>query len=127
MTLRKIELGKRGEEIAVAYLKNLRYKIAERNFRISLGEIDIIAWDGDTLCFIEVKTRMTIEHGTPWEAVSRIKQRKLSQLALAYLKSRHLLKAKARFDIVAVTQNEHGQEEAQVLQDAFELSPEYSY
>lgn len=127
MTLKTIDLGKKGEELAVLFLKNHGYRILERNFKTNLGEIDIIALEGDTLCFIEVKTRTTETYGTPFEAVSRLKQRKLSQLALLYLKRKNFMDAPARFDIVSVIKGADQRTDVQILQNAFELDSSYIY
>lgn len=127
MTLKTIALGKEGEALAVAFLKKHGYRILEKNFKTPLGEIDVIALDGDTVCFIEVKTRTNETYGSPFEAISRFKQRKLSQSALLYLKRKNLLHQKARFDIVAVARDEQGEYQASILRDAFELNSSYGY
>jgi putative endonuclease len=86
----------------------LGYKIVARGQRDALGELDIVAVDmrdprGPTVVFVEVKTRTSHEAGHPVEAVDRDKQRRLTRLAMAYLKRHGLLNHPARFDIVAVT------------------------
>jgi putative endonuclease len=96
-------LGERGEAAAVRQLKRLGYIIIARSQRDRLGEIDIIAVDGRTIVFVEVKTRRSHEAGHPAEAVHEDKQRRLSRLALSYLKRHDLLDCAARFDVVAVT------------------------
>ena len=96
-------LGERGEQAAEDFLRRLGYVILERRVRGSLGEIDLIAVDGRTIVFVEVKTRRSHAKGRPDEAVDARKQRKLTVLALAWLKSRRLLNQAARFDVVAVT------------------------
>lgn len=101
--LRTRSLGERGEQAAARYLRRKRYIIVGRGQRSRLGEIDIIAVDGRTLVFVEVKTRHSHEAGHPSEAITRAKQHKLSQLALVYLKRHQLLNHPARFDVVAVT------------------------
>ncbi|MFO0905121.1 MAG: YraN family protein [Pirellulales bacterium] len=100
---RPSSLGERGERAAEEFLRRLGYVILERRVRGTLGEIDLIAVDGRTLVFVEVKTRRSHEKGRPDEAVDARKQRKLTILALAWLKSRRLLNHAARFDVVAVT------------------------
>ncbi len=102
MTKARLSLGKKGEDIAVAQLKKLGYKIIVRNYRGRLGEIDIIARDKDTLAFIEVKTRKTEEFGNPKEEVTRRKRHQISKVALEYLKRNGLSSVKARFDVVAI-------------------------
>lgn len=96
-------LGRRGETAAAKFLKRLGYRILERGYDSPLGEIDIIAIDGRTIVFIEVKTRSSAEAGHPADAVDATKQRRMTQAALAYLKAHNLLQTPARFDVVAVT------------------------
>ena len=96
-------LGQRGERAAERYLKRLGYKIIARRERGRLGELDLVAVDGRTIVFIEVKTRHSHDAGHPAEAIGRVKQQRLTRLALAYLKRHDLLEYKARFDVVAIT------------------------
>ncbi|MFA6350465.1 MAG: YraN family protein [Candidatus Omnitrophota bacterium] len=97
-----IDLGKAGEELAGEFLKKLGYRILFKNYRSPQGEIDIVARDKDTVCFIEVKTRTNKEFGFPQESVTRQKQKKLELLATAFLKEKNLLDKRARFDVVSV-------------------------
>ncbi|HQP12145.1 MAG TPA: YraN family protein [Candidatus Omnitrophota bacterium] len=92
----KITLGRRGEALAAEYLKKAGYRIVACNFRNALGEIDIVARDGAILCFVEVKTRSSDDFGGPAEAVSLFKQRKLIQLARAFLKEQNLERTASR-------------------------------
>ncbi|NIP84559.1 MAG: YraN family protein [Planctomycetales bacterium] len=101
-------LGERGEAAAARLLKRLGYKIVGRGQRDGTGELDIVAVDlrdrrGPTVVFVEVKTRGSHLAGHPAEAVDEEKQRRLSRLALGYLKRHGLLEYPARFDVVAVT------------------------
>lgn len=96
-------LGQRGEAAAARYLKRLGYTIVARGSHIRRGEIDLIAVDGRTIVFVEVKTRVSHDAGHPAEAVDREKQRRLTRLAMVYLKRHHLLENPARFDVVAIT------------------------
>jgi putative endonuclease len=96
-------LGQLGEQAAERYLKRLGYIIVARSQRGDLGELDLIAVDGRTIVFVEVKTRRGDEAGHPAEAVDEEKQRRITRLALAYLKRHDLLEYPARFDVVAVT------------------------
>lgn len=100
---RRKSLGQRGELAAAQYLKRLGYKIVARGCRGRLGEIDLVAVDGRTVVFVEVKTRQSQEAGNPVEAVDPEKQRRLTRLAVAFLKRHGLLEYPVRFDIVAVT------------------------
>ncbi len=94
--------GKLGEEIAEKYLKSLAYTILEKNYRIKMGEIDIIAMKKDILVFVEVKTRSSINYGYPCEAVNRKKQIKIIKTALHYIKSNGMGDYQIRFDIIEV-------------------------
>ena len=113
----KKEVGKRGEDAAARYIKKRGYKIVERNFTCPLGEMDIIALDRKTLCFIEVKTLSGKTYGPPEIAVNI---HKLSKVALAYLNQKHLNDIKARFDVIGVTLSP-GDERIELIKDAFEL------
>ncbi|MES2465613.1 MAG: YraN family protein [Armatimonadota bacterium] len=107
------ERGRLGEIAAQNFLEKQRYVIVDVNVRFGSrrdglpGEIDIIAWDGPTLCFVEVKTRSRSPIATPKEAVTPAKQRQIARLALAYAAHYGLLEDEAdaplRFDVVAVT------------------------
>ena len=96
-------LGRRGEDAAARHLKRLGYKIVARGSRSSLGEIDLVAVDGRTVVFVEVKTRQSQDAGHPVDAVDAEKQRRLTRLAVAFLKQHGLLEYPVRFDIVGVT------------------------
>jgi putative endonuclease len=104
-----LSIGRLGETLAFAYLIRQRYVIVEKNYRKQYGEIDIIAWDGETLVFVEVKTRQSTVFGTPFEAVDVRKQRQLSRIAQEYIQSRRLDEAPARFDVIAVRLNRDNQ------------------
>jgi putative endonuclease len=95
-------LGRSGEEAAVAYLQKQRFRVLERGFRFGHGEIDIIASDKDTLVFIEVKTRQSLEFGRPEESVTTRKQQQIRRLAEAYLALNNLGDVSCRFDVLSV-------------------------
>lgn len=101
--LRPRTLGERGELAAKKFLKSLGYIIIVHGSRGPFGELDIIAVDKKTVVFVEVKTRTSHDAGHPADAVDLAKRRRLTRLALAYLKRHDLLECAARFDIVAVT------------------------
>jgi putative endonuclease len=92
-------LGDRGERAAARHLKRQGMRILLRGYRTRQGEIDLIARDGDTLVFIEVKAR---RRGVPAEAVTPEKERRLSLAALQFLRRHNLLEVRSRFDIVAI-------------------------
>ena len=105
---RPATLGQRGEAEAARYLKSKGYAIVARSDRQRHGEMDLVAVDDQTVVFVEVKTRRSHEAGHPAEAVDQQKQRRLTQLALGYLKQHGLLESPARFDVVAVTWPDDG-------------------
>jgi putative endonuclease len=118
---RRLPLGRRGENAAARYLSRLGYVIVARGQRGAIGEIDLVAVDGRTLVFIEVKTRTTQDAGHPADAVDAQKQRRLTRLALAYMKRHDLLENPARFDVVAVTWPDKGSRPTiEHFQSAFE-------
>ncbi|OGD85544.1 hypothetical protein A3B51_03085 [Candidatus Curtissbacteria bacterium RIFCSPLOWO2_01_FULL_41_18] len=94
--------GKYGEDLACRYLSKLGYKIIERNFRIRGGEIDIIAKDGQTLVYVEVKTRSSNYFGTPEESVTAQKLRFLERAVKFYRARRKNLPQLERIDVVSV-------------------------
>jgi len=113
-------LGRRGEEAAARYLRRLGYIILARGHRDNIGELDLIAVDGRTVVFIEVKTRTSHDAGHPADAVDEAKQRRLTRLALSYMKRHDLLECSARFDIVAVTWPTRGRPTIEHFKNAFE-------
>ncbi len=116
------KLGPQGEEVAAGYLQRQGYQLLERNFRAKPGEIDIIARDGDTLCFVEVKTRASKDYGSGLESITTLKKRKLCQTALLYLTQNHLTDAKARFDVVSIQLEDGGRHEVELIRNAFEVN-----
>ena len=121
MTRERIELGDFGENLAFKKIKRLGYKKILRNYRCPLGEVDLIAKDGDTLVFIEIKTRKGRSIGYAKEAVNAKKKRQLSKVALAYMKSNNCRDIKARFDVVAICLG-RGEPEIEVIKNAFDLA-----
>lgn len=100
---RSAPLGVRGERAAARYLRRRGYVIVALGSRDKSGELDIVAVDGRTIVFVEVKTRASHAAGHPAEAVDVDKQRRIAHLALRYLRRHGLLEHRWRFDIVAVT------------------------
>ena len=98
-----LTLGAKGEAAAAKFLRKKGYILIGTNVRTSMGEIDLVAVDGRTVVFVEVKTRESDDKGHPAEAVDQRKQDKLTRLGIAYLRRNNLLENAARFDIVAVT------------------------
>lgn len=94
--------GSVGERAAVRYMKKRGYRIVARNYENRLGEIDVIALDGETIVFVEVKTRRTSRKGQPVEAVDIRKQRQILKTAQAFLKERDLLDRSVRYDVIGL-------------------------
>ena len=90
------------EKIAAAHLISLGYEILEQNYRCKIGEIDIIAKDGEYLVFVEVKYRSSMRKGAPLEAVSLQKQRTISKCAMYYLMKKGLVDVPVRFDVIGI-------------------------
>ena len=111
-----LQIGQRGEELAAAYLLQQGYRIVAANFVIPVGrnrigavisvEIDLVAYDGETLCFIEVKSRASDWFAPPQANVDRRKQRQIARAARAYLRMFDLGREPYRFDVVTVVMNE---------------------
>jgi len=95
-------LGQQGEQLAEKYLTDAGLSILGRNWRCTLGEIDIVALDGRTLVVCEVKTRSGVRFGTPLEAITRQKAHRLRRLAVAWVRAHGLVFEQIRIDIVGV-------------------------
>jgi len=85
MSDRRVRLGRRGEDLAVAELVQRGYEIVTRNWRCPVGEVDVVARRGDTWYFYEVRTRRGRAHGTPEESLTEAKQQRMVEVALTYL------------------------------------------
>jgi putative endonuclease len=115
-------LGKTGEAIAATFLQGQGFSIVERNFRCVCGEVDIVARDGRSIVFVEVKCRKNKLYGPPQLAVTPFKQRQISKAALVWLSKRKLYDADARFDVVAIVLHEHDVPEIEHIRNAFDLA-----
>lgn len=102
MSLRGKQLGKKGELAARRFLLSRGYKVLESNYSTPQFEIDIIAEDNDTLCFVEVKTRTGVKKGLPREGVTTAKQKKIIMGAQYYLSLNKITNTRLRFDVVEV-------------------------
>jgi len=114
-------LGQRGENVAARHLRNQGYRIIERNFRCEVGEVDIIARDGKTLVFVEVKTR-TNDDPIPEENVNQIKRHQLTKAARFYLSRYGSPQPPARFDVVAIVWPTGREPQIRHTTDAFEAT-----
>lgn len=113
------ELGKLGERFAVHYLNKKRYKIIKKGFRLYKGDIDIIAYDGRILVFIEVKTRRGNRFGLPEEAVHFSKQKQIRKIAKGFISMNKLEEEACRFDILSLDYNESKGFKVTHFKDAF--------
>lgn len=109
------EIGCSYEQLAGRYLEQHGYRILQYNFRCSFGEIDIIAEDGEYLVFCEVKYRADSRKGSPLEAVTMAKQRRISKTAMYYITTRNIADKPCRFDVVGILGNQ-----IQIIKQAFD-------
>lgn len=108
--------GRAGESTAEEYLAVRGYDILEKNYRNRFGEIDIIAKDGETFVFIEVKTRNTGLHGLPADAVDIRKQRRIGRVALSYITVKKIVNQPCRFDVLSICDDR-----VELITDAFDI------
>jgi putative endonuclease len=120
-------LGARGEAVAARYLRRLGYRILGRQVHLPSGELDLVALDGRVIVFVEVKTRESDEHGRPDDAVTPDKQRRLTRLAVTFLKRHGLVEHPARFDVVAVTWPSGGKPRIEHFRNAFEAVGQWEF
>jgi len=113
--------GRAAEEKATSWLSEERFEIVGRNVRTAKGEIDVVALEGETLCFIEVKARGSHRYGSSLEAVDRRKQKRLSHAALLYLQ-RNPHEGPCRFDVLGLDPGRNGWE-VTLIRDAFSFQP----
>lgn len=99
---RHLELGREGEALAGELLRGKGYTILARNYRTRGGEVDLVCQDGDTVVFVEVKTRGAGSLGRPDQAVTRVKRGRLVRAAAAFLSEHDVWERPCRFDVVAV-------------------------
>lgn len=117
--MNKFLAGRQAEETAVRYLRSQGYRILGRNIRAKFGEIDVVAREGPTLCFVEVKARSSIRYGWPEESVTWEKRRRLIRLAQGYLQ-RARWTGPVRFDMVSVLG--HPPQRIRLIKGAFEVA-----
>ena len=114
------ELGRRGEDEAARHLKRLGYRIVGRRERVLRGDIDIVALDGRTVVFVEVRAKSDTAHGHPAETVGAQKQKRIAELAAAYIRRHKLEDQSVRIDVVAVTFPAAGRPVVEHYQNAFD-------
>lgn len=115
-------LGIQGEELAASYLEQAGLKIVARNYRCRGGEVDIIARDGKTLVFVEVKSRRNLAYGVPQLAVTPFKQRQISKAALTWLAKNRQQDVPARFDVIAILLTSNCSHRIEHIRNAFDLA-----
>ena len=119
MTREREELGRKGEKIARRFLRRRGYRMRALNYSCPYGEIDIIAQDGKTIAFVEVRTLSSGEYGPPFGTVRYAKRRRATRAARHYLYKYNLTDRDWRFDFVGVIVPEKGPPEIELIRDAF--------
>jgi putative endonuclease len=117
----RVRLGEIGENLACQELERRGYSVVARRYRRRGGEIDIIALDGATLVFVEVKARAGRDYGLAAESVTAIKRRRLTAVALDYVVRHHVHNCPCRFDVVAIQLTDEGAE-IELFQNAFAVT-----
>lgn len=101
-SVRRIEIGKRGEDLAAAFLIKRGYQIIERNWRKKNGEIDVIAQRGNEYRIVEVKTRISIRGGSPLDSITDRKLQTINDLAMLYFASKHIREPAYHLDVITI-------------------------
>lgn len=122
MSRQGLRLGRRGEDLACAFLKKKGLGIIARNYRHKCGEVDIIARDREYLVFVEVKTRSSLRFGQPYEAVTASKQAQICRLATHYLSHEKIQDQAVRFDVISILLPATGAPTIEHLVNCFEAS-----
>ncbi len=113
-----VRLGRTSERLAERHLRGSGYRLLARNFRAAGAEIDLVAADGETIVFVEVKARLSDRSGRPEEAVDGRKQERIRRAAEIYLSRHRAHRAPVRFDVVAITGKGAGRR-VELFRDAF--------
>ncbi len=114
-----VELGKMGEERAVAYLESKNFMVLDRNYRFMRAEVDVVASTDREIVFVEVKTRRNKSYGEPEESVNDAKKRQLFKVAEAWLHERKMEGAPVRFDVITILHPNRENEEIHHMEGAF--------
>lgn len=122
MSRSRVALGRQGEETAARFLSAKGYRLEARNVRLKGGEIDIVAWDDETLVFVEVRTRRGRAYGSPLESVDHRKRQRLRLLARRYFYEHRVEHVMGRFDVIGIHWTQPGRPpEIHHIQNAFSL------
>lgn len=113
-------LGRRAEDRAADWLTERGFVVVERNVRSRRGEVDLVCFEQETLCFVEVRARASVSHGTPGATVDGRKQRRIAHAALTYLSRFRSEPPPCRFDVVEVCGTAEGHADVSLLRGAFE-------
>ncbi|MFC1478331.1 YraN family protein [Candidatus Margulisiibacteriota bacterium] len=113
------ELGYEGESLAEQYLLERGYQVIENNFTVHGGEIDLIAYEGGYLVFIEVKNHSREDYGTMLQKINKKKQSRIAYAAKVYLARRGNMEIHCRFDVVAILNRPDGEKDIELIKDAF--------
>ena len=120
-----VSIGALGEEAAALALKKRGYKIIERNYRSKMGEIDIIAKDGQYTCFVEVRLRKTNSFGSPADSITEGKRNRIIKTAQLYAIQKGICDTPMRFDVVLINAEASGDAlknvDLEIIKDAFRL------
>lgn len=119
--------GRLGEDAAACHLEVNGWKIVARNYAVARGELDLVAWDGECMAFVEVKARSERTWGRPADAVDRVKRHRVTAAAMHYLRAAGSPRVRIRFDIVEVILREDTVVEVRHLEDAFRLEGGRTY
>jgi putative endonuclease len=121
------EVGKLGEKVARKFLKKRGYRIRETGFRCPHGEIDIVAQQKDYLVFVEVRTKSSLDFGTPEESITQAKKKKLIASALTYISTHQKLPSSWRIDVVAIELDDKGKtKRIELIENAIEQDPRFN-
>jgi putative endonuclease len=114
------EKGREGEEIAAAYLESKGYTLLEQNYFFERAEVDIVAHDGKSIIFVEVKMRKNTTFGKPAESITQKKQQLVMKAARAWLYERKMSGSPVRFDVIAIVKQPGGAPDIQHFEHAFQ-------
>jgi putative endonuclease len=117
--MNNIGKGKAGERLASNYLKKRGYRVLEENYKVSFGEIDIIAEKSNYICFIEVKCRKSNRYGIPEEALTTYKRNKIIKVAQFYIKKKNIKNKYFRFDVISILLDNNSLKEIKHITNAF--------